>query len=158
MTRNSRGTVRSWRARCIALVLSFGSAAVVGCSALSDPAAEANYVLATIAGVALPAPFFVSRDADGNVRTLEMQEGRMTLLPDDTFRWNLSALRKLNGEVVESLQVSNDGRVQRVGQTLILRFPSPDGYEERLDYEVLENGRQLAGPHFGRVYRWVRED
>lgn len=159
MTRGFLGLVRRWRACCVGLACTLGSGVAVGCSALSDPPMESRYVLASIAGVALPAPFDVTRDTEGNVWTLEMVESRLTLLPDNTFQRTLSALRKLNGEVLESLQVNSSGSVERRGHVLIVRYPSGGGYDDVVQYEVIEGGRQLAGPHStGAVYRWLRED
>jgi hypothetical protein len=152
-------SLRRRTARFVTLIPLLGTTAALGCSPPSSPSSETRYVLAKIAGVELPAPFDVFRDNEGNLRSLEMVKGRLTLLPDGTFHWDLSAVRKLNGEVVESLTVKTNGQVEREGQKLILRYPSGAGYEERVDYEVLENGRQLSGPHStGRVYGWIRED
>ena len=156
MTPPSPHALRSARRRAGALLLALGATSVLGCSALFGPS-ETRYVLETISNVPLPAPFDSFRDTDGNIRTLEAVESRLTLFSNGTFRQDMASLRKLNGEVVESLQVSFKGRVERVGQTLIIRWDSIGGYEERIDYEVLEGGRRLEGPYFGRVYRWVRE-
>lgn len=150
---------RRWHAWTVALGYVLAVSAAVGCSGLFGPSAETRYVLTSIAGAALPAPFFVTRLADGSVWSLEMLDSQLTLLPDDRFEWTSSAQRKLNGEVIEALEGRVSGSVERRGQEFVLRFQSPGGYEERFPYEYLEGGRQLAGIHeTGAIYRWLRED
>lgn len=140
------------------LILALGVASLLACSSPSGPSLETRYVLESIAGVPLPATFESYQDSEGNVRTLEAVESSLALYSDGTSRQEMTSVRKLNGGVVESLQVTIEGYAEKVGNTLILRFDSGAGYEDRIDYEILDNGRRLAGAYFGRVYRWIRED
>jgi len=150
---------RRWRAWFTALVCALGSGVLVGCTALSGPPSEVRYVLASIAGVDLPATFFETRDVDGNVWTLEMVESHLTLFSDDTFMRSSTALRKLNGDVIEPLSSTTRGRIERRDGLIVVRYPSGGGYEDVVHYDVLDGGRQLAGPHAtGAVYRWLRTD
>lgn len=141
-----------------AAVLATALILAVGCNSLSSPSPATRYSLASISGVPVPATFDAFRDSDGNLRTLEAVNGTLAQYPDGSYREDLTVNRKLNGEVVETLQAIIEGRVERVGQTLIHRYQSPGGYEERVDYDVLEDGRFLTGIHSnGRVWRWIRE-
>ena len=131
-----------------------------GCSSPSSPSLPTVYSLVSIRGHPLPATFDAFVDSDGALRTLEAVSARLELRPDGTFRRQMDATRRLDGEFVESLRSDFTGTAERTSTTsIVLRYKNPGGgYNEQVGLELFEGGSILREISMGRMWEWVREE
>ncbi len=135
---------------------------LAGCGLFSGPEVTDEYVLTHIGGRPMPAPiveFVAVVDGDTSYHRTDLLWGTMTFWSDGDVQQRSEAVNVHDDVPEDTIQQGRlDGRYDRAGDVITIRFRHPQGWADSVKYSVREGGRVLVGFQDLKVQEYERKN